>query len=153
MTIEIPYSNNESLKAERREIPEVVYLNFPARYALMLSTIDDKFADLKSNAEAEPKKDELCFVMKNNAAWKVYPKIENVEVIEKIKNLLPASVHGIFSQKSVSELNLMKREEIIYFLKSILDENILQELDYALESLLAHEGGVEPNNFNVKMEI
>jgi len=153
MSLEIPNSTTESLRKEKHEIPEIVYYNFPTRYALILPTINDKFADLKTNVEKEGKKDEFCLVMKNNGAWKINPKIENHEIIEKLKFIIPSGAYLMFSQKNLEDLNSMKRDEIVTFLKNLLEDGRQEEFEHEINRLISNEGVAEPNNYNVAMEI
>lgn len=153
MSLEIPSLNSESPKIEKRELPETVYYNFPVRYALMLPTIVDKFADLKSNAESEPNKDEFCLVMKNNSAWKVFPKIENSELVEKLKFFIPPAAYLMLSQKNKDELNQMHRKDLVNFLQIMREDNVQMEFEHELSRLLSQEGKSEPNDYDAAMEI
>lgn len=153
MSREILGLNSESPKVEKQEVPEIVYYNFPLRYVLMLPTILDKFADLQSNAEGVANKDEFCLVMKNNGAWKVFPKIANSELIEKLKLFVPPTVYLMLSQKNVGELDQMQREELVKFLKMMCEDNAQKELEYGLNRLMSKEGKSEPNDYNATMEV
>lgn len=153
MSLEIPDSNSELLKVERRKIPEVVYYNFPTRYALMLPTIADKFADLKSNAEKEGTKDEFCLMMKNNGAWKVFSALKNSELVEKLKFFISPAAYLMLSQKDVHEVDRMQRNDLVNFLKMMCEDNTRVGFEQELNRLLSQEGRTEPNNYNVAMEI
>jgi hypothetical protein len=140
-------------KEKKKKCPEFVYLNLPSRYVSVVLTAPDKFVDLHTVAEIEPKQEVLSVKMKNNDVWGVYPILSNVEMISEIEFFVSDDVYEMLKGLPVEKVNSLSRADFLELLYSLVDESGHSLLEENFNRLFSREGDVYVNDYDSKMEI
>ncbi len=132
--------------------PELVYFNFPVKYASLLVTLPNKFVQIPQNAESEPNRNELSLILKNNGAYGKYEKLTNSNILDALRFHF-GDMYDILKEMDQERINEFSRENFISFLEQLMDESRRSFLQESFKEKINLEGRLYPLNDSAKMEI